>query len=142
MIIGVTYVRPVRGTTRRVTSYKPSYKSLLIRMSLQVRVCLSTQGPFTAQYSCGIRSKTMPYTSTRQPPVKIPRIPTNRDHKALNRGTSGGLGMVLQPLFQTGARSGASRVSLSLSLSLSLALSGTACRCRTCLERGLARKTH
>ena len=31
-------------------------------------------------------------TSTPQLPFKRPHIPTNRDHKALNRGTLGGLG--------------------------------------------------
>ena len=32
------------------------------------------------------------YTSTPQLPFKIHHIPTNRDHKALNRGRLGGLG--------------------------------------------------
>ena len=32
------------------------------------------------------------YTSTPQLPFKTPQIPSNRDHKALNRGTLGGLG--------------------------------------------------
>ena len=31
-------------------------------------------------------------TSTPQLPFKIPQIPSNKDHKALNRGTFGGLG--------------------------------------------------
>ena len=34
-------------------------------------------------------------TSTPQLPFEIPHIPTNRDHKALNRGTLGGLGIYL-----------------------------------------------
>ena len=33
------------------------------------------------------------YTSTPQLPFKEPQIPSNRDHKALNRGTLGGLGI-------------------------------------------------
>ena len=32
-------------------------------------------------------------TSTPQLPFKEPQIPSNRDHKALNRGTLGGLGI-------------------------------------------------
>ena len=32
-------------------------------------------------------------TSTPQLPFKIPQIPSNRDHKALNRWTLGGLGI-------------------------------------------------
>ena len=35
-----------------------------------------------------------PVTSTPQLPFKEPQIPSNRDCKALNRGTSGGLGIV------------------------------------------------
>ena len=35
------------------------------------------------------------YTSTPQLPFKRPQIPSNRDHKALNRGTLGGLGMCM-----------------------------------------------
>ena len=34
----------------------------------------------------------MPSTSTPKLPFEIPHIPRNRDHKALNRGTLGGLG--------------------------------------------------
>ena len=33
-----------------------------------------------------------PKSSTPQLPFKTPQIPSNRDHKALNRGTLGGLG--------------------------------------------------
>ena len=36
-------------------------------------------------------------TSTPQLPFKIPHIPSNRDHKAINRGTLGGLGT--EPIF-------------------------------------------
>ena len=35
-----------------------------------------------------------PYTSTPQLPFKTPQIESNRDHKATNRGTSGGLGIL------------------------------------------------
>ena len=38
--------------------------------------------------------KTIPTASTRQLPFKISHIATNRDHKALYRGTLGGLGSV------------------------------------------------
>ena len=34
-------------------------------------------------------------TSTPQLPFKTPQIPSNRDHKALNRGTLGGLGNLI-----------------------------------------------
>ena len=37
-------------------------------------------------------SKNLPTSSTPQLPFKIPHIATNRDHKALNKGTLGGLG--------------------------------------------------
>ena len=37
--------------------------------------------------------QTMFYTSTPQLPFKRPQIPSNKDLKALNRGTLGGLGM-------------------------------------------------
>ena len=36
--------------------------------------------------------KTVESTSTPQLPFKRPQIPSNRDHKALNRGTLGGAG--------------------------------------------------
>ena len=38
------------------------------------------------------RALKSPDTSTPQLPFKRPQIPSNRDHKALNRGTLGGLG--------------------------------------------------
>ena len=37
--------------------------------------------------------KTILYTSTPQLPFKTPQIPSNRGHKAINRGTLGGLGI-------------------------------------------------
>ena len=39
-----------------------------------------------------LRKKRLTYSSTPQLPFKIPHIPTNRDQKALNRGTLGGSG--------------------------------------------------
>ena len=51
----------------------------------------------TAQNHRSLAHKTMSTTSTPQQPFKRLHIPTNRDHKALNRGTLEGLGMTASP---------------------------------------------
>ena len=43
----------------------------------------------------GGTNNSLMYSSTPQLPFKEPQIPSNRDHKALNRGTLGGLGLFM-----------------------------------------------
>ena len=50
-------------------------------------VLLKARAAPMAQMGNGLR-----WTSTPQLPFEEPQIPSNRDHKALNRGTLGGLG--------------------------------------------------
>ena len=54
------------------------------------------RGLLLAFYDCCKES--YGHTSTPQLPLKIPHIPTNRDQKALNRGTLGGLGTRFGPV--------------------------------------------
>ena len=67
-------------------------------------------------YTCYIlHMHKIEYTSGPQLPFKIPHIPTNRDHKALNRAPLGGLGRApvsdlgLRPSSQVGLPKGRPR---------------------------------
>ena len=54
---------------------------------------LRVQASKPRTYSQDCYYDSYPYTSTPQLPFKRPQIPSNRDHKALNRGTLGGVGI-------------------------------------------------
>ena len=59
-----------------------------------VCVCLRIAAPFLRTFVYVNRNHVVLCSSTPQLPFRIPQLPSNRDLKALNRGTLGGLGCV------------------------------------------------
>ena len=66
-------------------------EALATRAATGARGVASSQGSF-GLVSLGLSQIRSTCAGTPQLPFKIPHIPTNGDHRALNRGTLGGLG--------------------------------------------------